>query len=171
MRRLLLLILALIMSVSSFACGRNGKSANDTGKMPETEDAAVVSEPTGENETQTELSLTIGNTPVKVDWQNNSSVAALKELVKDKPLTINMTMYGGFEQVGAIGQSVARNDSQTTTRSGDIVLYSGNQIVIFYGSNSWSYTRLGRVTDKNDAQMRELLANGNTSITIEIKER
>ena len=79
---------------------------------------------------------------------------------------IQMSMYGGFEQVGSIGQSLPRNDKQTTTSSGDIVLYSGNQMVVFYGSNSWSYTRLGHISDKDEAGMTELLSNGDVTITI-----
>ena len=77
---------------------------------------------------------------------------------------------GGFEQVGSIGQSLPRNDAQTTTASGDIVLYSGNQIVIFYGSNSWSYTRLGHITDKTTQEMAALLGNGDIEITISSKQ-
>jgi len=115
------------------------------------------------------LSLAINGQSVSVQWEGNESVEALKELVKDKPLTIQMSMYGGFEQVGSLGTSLPRSDRQTKTISGDIVLYSGNQIVIFYGSNSWAYTRLGHITDKNASQMRELLTNGNTTITIELK--
>jgi len=74
-------------------------------------------------------------------------------------------MYGGFEQVGPIGQSIERNDTQITTNYGDIVLYSGNQIVIFYGSNSWAYTRLGHV-DLSRQEMTELLSKGNVTVTI-----
>ena len=78
------------------------------------------------------------------------------DLCSDTPLTIQMSMYGGFEQVGSIGSSLPRNDVQTTTGAGDIVLYSGNQIVVFYGSNSWAYTRLGHITDKTPGEMRAL---------------
>ena len=77
-------------------------------------------------------------------------------------------MYGGFEQVGPIGQSLPRDDSQTTTQTGDIVLYSGNQIVVFYGSNSWSYTRLGHISDKTAEEMTQLLSNGDVTITIDL---
>ena len=84
----------------------------------------------------------------------------------NEPLVIQMSMYGGFEQVGPIGQSLPRNDVQTTTVSGDIVLYSGNQIVVFYGPNSWAYTRLGHITDKTAFEMKELLGNGDVTITI-----
>lgn len=114
------------------------------------------------------LTMKIGSTTVTVDWEDNESVAALRELVKDKPLTVLMSMYGGFEQVGSLGTSLPRNDSQTTTAAGDIVLYSGNQIVVFYGSNSWAYTRLGHVTDKTAAEMAELLGNGNVTIEISL---
>ena len=112
------------------------------------------------------LQMKIGDTEVVVDWEDNESVEALKELCRDKSLTIQMSMYGGFEQVGSIGQGLPRNDRQTTTQAGDIVLYSGNQIVVFYGSNSWAYTRLGHVTDKSAQEMAELLGGGDVTITI-----
>ena len=77
-------------------------------------------------------------------------------------------MYGGFEQVGSIGTTLPQNDVQTTTSAGDIVLYSGNQIVVFYGSNTWVYTRLGHITDQDEDDMTQLLANGDTIITINL---
>ncbi|MBP5162345.1 MAG: hypothetical protein ILP16_05140 [Spirochaetales bacterium] len=112
------------------------------------------------------MRLFIGDTEVSVAWEDNRSVDALRNLTKAEPLVISMSMYGGFEQVGSIGSSLPRDDKQTTTQAGDIVLYSGNQIVIFYGSNSWAYTRLGRITDKMASEMADLLGNGNVSITI-----
>ena len=112
------------------------------------------------------LQMRIGDTLVAVDWEENESVQALKDLCTDAPLTIPMSMYGGFEQVGAIGKSLPRNDRQTTTGAGDIVLYAGNQIVVFYGSNAWAYTRLGHITDPDAAGMAELLGNGDVTITL-----
>ena len=111
------------------------------------------------------LIMKIGNTTVAVDWEDNESVAALRELVKDKPLTVQMSMYGGFEQVGSLGTSLPRNDSQTTTAAGDIVLYSGNQIVVFYGSNSWASTRLGHINLSKE-NITELLSHNEIIITI-----
>lgn len=118
------------------------------------------SEPDGEEK---EMKLFIGDVEVPVTWEENASVEALRELL---PLTIQMSMYGGFEQVGPIGTSIVRDDAQTVTDFGDIVLYSGNQIVIFYGSNSWAYTRLGHV-DLSQEEMAELLSNGDVVIRIE----
>lgn len=115
------------------------------------------------------LQMRIGDTAVTVEWEDNESVQALRDLCTDNPLTIQMSMYGGFEQVGSIGQSLPRDDQQTATGAGDIVLYSGNQIVVFYGSNSWAYTRLGHITDQNAAGMSELLGNGDVTITISME--
>ncbi|SHH07225.1 hypothetical protein SAMN02745229_00151 [Butyrivibrio fibrisolvens DSM 3071] len=113
--------------------------------------------------------MKIGDTKVNVEWEDNQAVEALRDMAKDGDITIQMSMYGGFEQVGSIGQSLPRDDKQTTTSSGDIVLYSGNQMVVFYGSNSWSYTRLGHISDKNTEDMTDLLSNGDVTITISIE--
>ena len=112
------------------------------------------------------MKMLIGDTEVSVEWEDNESVYALEKLAASGGLTINMSMYGGFEQVGSLGSSLPRNDVQTTTIAGDIVLYSGNQIVVFYGSNSWAYTRLGKITDKTAEEMSNLLGNGDVTITI-----
>ncbi len=107
--------------------------------------------------------LMIDGEEYPVEWEENESVEALKELC---PLTVKMSMYGGFEQVGSLGESLPRNDEQITTGYGDIVLYSGNQIVVFYGSNSWAYTRLGHI-DMTQEELTELLGNGDVEITLE----
>ena len=114
------------------------------------------------------MQMKIGDTPVTVAWEENESVAALKELAANG-LTIQMSMYGGFEQVGSIGQRLPSHDVQTSTSSGDIVLYSSNQLVVFYGSNSWAYTRLGHITDKSMEEMRELLSHGDVTITLTVE--
>ena len=111
------------------------------------------------------MRMKINGTSVTVAWEDNESVAALRGLAADG-LTIQMSMYGGFEQVGPIGQRLPSNDIQTATTSGDIMLYSSNQLVVFYGSNSWAYTRLGKITDKTPEEMRELLSNGDVTITL-----
>ena len=124
-------------------------------------ESAVEAEET--NEMEDSMRLLIGETEVPVTWEENASVEALKELC---PVTIQMSMYGGFEQVGSIGKSIVRDDKQTKTNYGDIVLYSGDQIVIFYGSNSWSYTRLGHI-DLTQQEMKDLLGGGDVSITLQ----
>ena len=115
---------------------------------------------------ETEMKMVINDTPVTVEWEDNESVAALKEAVKNDPLTIQMSMYGGFEQVGSLGMTLPRNDTRITTDPGDVILYSGNQMVVFYGSNTWAYTRLGHITDKTTEELTQLLSNGNVTITM-----
>ena len=129
---------------------------------------AVSAENMTVQEGDNDMQMMIGETPVTVAWEDNASVEALKALAAEG-ITIEMSMYGGFEQVGSIGQNLPRDDQQTTTTSGDIVLYSGNQLVVFYGSNSWAYTRLGHITDQTPEQMKALLGSGDVTITLSMK--
>ena len=112
------------------------------------------------------LSMKINGTDIAVHWEDNPSADALRELVREKPLVIPMSGYGGFEQVGSLGTSLPRNDVQTTTSPGDIVLYSGSNLVLFYGSNSWAYTRLGRIEGMSSQELTELLGNGDVTVTL-----
>ena len=108
------------------------------------------------------MKLSIDNQELDVAWEDNDSVKALKGIL---PLTINMHEYGGFEQTGSIGQSNVSNDKRITTAPGDIVLYSSNQIVIFFGSNTWEYTKLGHI-DLSDNELNALLNKENVSLII-----
>ena len=124
---------------------------------------------TGGTNMEKSLSLVIDGREVAVAWEDNESVAALIELASAGPLTVQMSMYGGFEQVGSLGTGLPRDDVQTTTRAGDIVLYSGNQIVVFYGSNSWAYTRLGHITDLSAEELSALLGSGDVTLTLDLR--
>lgn len=117
-------------------------------------------------EEEAEMKMIIGDTEVEVLWENNATVDEIKSAVEDGPITIEMSMYGGFEQVGSFGRSFTRDDKQTTTSAGDLVLYSGNQLVVFYGSNSWAYTRLGKIQGMSDEELINLLSNGDVTMTI-----
>ena len=140
------------------------KSSDD-----ETDDQkqTIVMNDSNDFEKDANMIMTIGDTKVDVSWEDNDSVRELRELASSG-ITIQMSMYGGFEQVGSIGQSLSRNDKQTTTEPGDIVLYSGNQLVVFYGSNSWSYTRLGKI-NLSDEELKNLLGNGDVTITLRME--
>ena len=113
------------------------------------------------------LVLKKDNTEVDVFWADNNSVKALKELAKDG-LTINMNKYGGFEQVGSLGKTLPSADTRITTTAGDIVLYSSNQIVIFYDSNTWEYTKLGHIS-LSKSELVDLLADEDVTISLSLK--
>lgn len=119
-----------------------------------------------ESRGEDEMKLFIGDTEVSVLWEQNATVADLEEAVSKEAIIIEMSMYGGFEQVGSIGRNLVRADKQTTTGPGDLVLYNGNQLVVFYGSNSWSYTRLGKIENLSEDELKELLSNGDVTIRI-----
>ena len=108
------------------------------------------------------IQLSIDGTQIPVTWEENASVDELKTLL---PLTVKMSMYGGFEQVGPVGRSIVSNDEQITTEAGDIVLYAGDRIVIFYGSNSWAYTKLGHI-DQAQEEMEKLLGQEDVEIQL-----
>ena len=109
------------------------------------------------------MKLLIDEKELEVNWEDNASVEAIKEI---SPLTINMHRYGGFEQVGSIGKTIVSNDKNITTEPGDIVLYSSNQIVVFYGTNTWAYTKLGHI-NLSQNELNDLLNKENVTLTIE----
>ena len=126
---------------------------------PSTEaDAPVEEEPPVKEPAQMPtLMLSIDGTPVTVLWEDNETVSELLTAAQNGAIEVSASRYGGFEQVGSLPQSFSRNDVQTTTQPGDIVLYSGNQFVIFFDSNSWSYTRLGHIEGFSADELTALL--------------
>jgi len=177
MKPKLSLILMITIAGLCIGCG-SAQSAATAAPVPaqsptvapaeEAPAAEVPQDSKAESEETETMHMKIGETDVEVTWEDNEAVKALEELARDG-LRIQMSMYGGFEQVGPIGRSLPREDRQTTTQAGDIVLYSGNQLVVFYGSNSWAYTRLGRIADKSPAELSELLGNGDVAITFTLE--
>ena len=111
------------------------------------------------------LKLFVDDVEVDVSWEDNSSVNQIKELAKNNPITINAHQYGGFEQVGEIGQNIISNNEQMTTEAGNIVLYAGSNIVVFFGSNSWSYTKLGKI-NKTIEELKNMLDKSNVVFKI-----
>ena len=161
MKHILMILLAVLVALSGCTA-----VSPESGKPAAKDGDDILTEPDKSEEEQTSMmKMKINGTPVTVTWEDNESAAALKELAAGG-LEIRMSMYGGFEQVGSIGQRLPASDVQTTTSSGDIVLYSGSQLVVFYGSNSWAYTRLGHITDKTPEEMRALLGSGDVTITL-----
>ncbi|MCH5351993.1 MAG: S-layer homology domain-containing protein [Acutalibacter sp.] len=117
-------------------------------------------------EESAKMKVQIGNYTFTATLEDNTAVSELKEMMRQGSVAIQMSDYGGFEKVGSLGRSLTRSDSQTTTSAGDIVLYNGNQIVMFYGSNSWSYTRLGHIDDLT--HWKEALGSGSITAVLSL---
>ena len=121
--------------------------ADETETEPEEE--LKVKEEIGE-QTEMKMNVQIGDYSFTAALENNAAVEELLDMMKEGSITIQMDDYSGFEKVGPLGRSLTTSNSQTTTSAGDIVLYNGNNIVMFYGSNSWNYTRIGKIEDLSD---------------------
>lgn len=129
--------------------------------------STISPEPTEDTTVDTHtFYLTVEGVTFPATFADNQGAEALADLLTDGPLTLSLEDYGGFEKVGSLGQSLPTSNTHITTQSGDIVLYQGNQIVLFYGSNAWSYTRLGQVTDLTGWQ--EALGHGDVTVTFSL---
>ncbi|WP_243152178.1 flavodoxin [Pseudoflavonifractor sp. 524-17] len=113
-----------------------------------------------------------GNTVWTVALENNPSVTAWKELLSKGPLTVDMSDYGGFEKAGSIGATLTQTNRQITARPRDIILYQGSSVSIYYGENTWNFTRLGQVDSVTESELRAVLqaGGGNISVTFSIDE-
>lgn len=160
---------ALAAILCCMAGGARGKA--ETVVMTEVSDTERTSEADQNLETEEAemgLTVTVNGVQFKAEFEKNAAVDALKEKLADGELTLTLTDYSGFEKVGSFGFSLPTENRQTTTKSGDIVLYNGSQLVIFYGSNSWSYTRLARISDLTDWE--KALGRGDAEVVLSLAE-
>ncbi len=110
----------------------------------------------------------VNGTVLPVSAERNSSADAFLDLLKAGDMPIEMHDYGSFEKVGALGTTLPRNDEQITTEPGDVILYQGNQITIYYDVNSWSFTRLGKVQGLSREELKKILGSGNATVTFSL---
>jgi hypothetical protein len=116
------------------------------------------------------MNIEIGDTVLAATLVENSSVDALKEALSEGPITVDMRDYGSMEKVGSLGMDLPRNDEPITTGPGDIILFQGNALVIYYAANSWNFTRLGKIDDVTAEELREILGDGNVTITLSLPQ-
>ncbi len=121
-----------------------------------------------EENSEMQMNVQVGGSTFTATLEENAAVDALVDMMEQGSVTIQMSDYSGFEKVGPLGTSLPTSNQQTTTQAGDIVLYQGNQIVMFYGSNSWSYTRLGHINDLTGWE--EALGSGDVTVTFSLTE-
>lgn len=147
MKKAVAVILLLIMIFTLNAC---------TETSDETETASAVNNETAQTTEEAQSEEQINEMKVIIDMNGKTFTATLEdnvaakelyEIIRTEGLTVEMSDYSGFEKVGSLGRTLTADDKQTRTKSGDIVLYNGSQLVMFYGTNSWSYTRLGKIDD------------------------
>ena len=122
----------------------------------------------GNNDTSmpTEIKITVSGKSIPVKIEDNAATKALVAALRESSITYEADDYGGFEKVGALGRSLPTSNSQINTQPGDVILYSGNQIVLFYGSNSWSYTRIGKMEYGTLDELKSFLKAGQGKISV-----
>ena len=169
MKKVALFLLLIFMLCIVCAC--EPKPKNDGNNNNCQDDGSSVDSNSQNEQEITKMYITIYGNKLEVTLSDNPAVKALVELLKQGDITYTADDYGGFEKVGNIGRSLPRNDTQITTSSGDVVLYQGNQICLMVGSNSWAYTRIGKINGYSVAELRELIGagKGSAEVTISLK--
>ena len=150
----IILICLILFTASTCANGNNSSQLSGTRGLS---DMKIKIEITSDSGSHT-LTATLAD---------NSSASAFYELLQKGSVTVAMHDYGSFEKVGSLPSSLPRNDTQITTESGDIILYQGNQITIYYDTNSWSFTRLGKVDGVTQTELKKILSKGDVTAVFE----
>lgn len=119
---------------------------------------------------QNQFYITAGETVFTAAFSDNSSAEAFKNLLAKEPLTVDMHDYGSFEKIGEIGSTLPRNDEQITTEPGDVILYLGTSITIYYDTNSWNFTRLGKIQNATKEGLLAALGDGDVTVTFSLEK-
>ena len=171
----LLLLLVLMMTACSSDAAPNHESADSTHtdissfESKESEEPGTKEEEMQKEEEPVKMKLEIGDHIFSVVLEENSSVDALKELLADGPLTLHMADYAGMEKGADLGSVLPTNDVQMRTQAGDIILYQGKTLVIYYDTNSWSLTPIGKIENVNAKELCRVLGTGDVTVIVSIE--
>ena len=158
MFRTLAISLIVLFSAVLFSCG-------ELTEVPE--EPVVITPDTNPAETMPDkIKISVSGKTLPVKIENNDATKALVAALRTASITYEAQDYGGFEKVGNLGRTLPTSNAQITTQAGDVILYSGNQLVLFYGSNSWSYTRIGKIEYGTMDELKSFLKAGQGNITV-----
>ena len=148
----------------------NSQLDNDsqTENVTESRDVPQTQGPEEEKENNNMITIQIGDKTLTATLENNSSAEALKELLSKGDLTLNMSDYGGMEKTAALPEKLPQNNQSINTDAGDLILYQGNIITIYYDTNSWSLTRLGKINGVTKSELQSILGKGDVSVTFSL---
>ena len=174
MKKIIVLIILIIVFIVSaillFVPKNNEKEISNNAENiidDKVENNEITNNTITENkvdESMNTIYIKVNNNVLSVKLEDNSATRELKEQLKNKDIIVNAYEYGGFEKIGDLGFSLPKKDANITTSAGDIVLYQGNKISAFYNSNSWSYTKLGKVQNISSNELKDILGNGDVTI-------
>lgn len=137
--------------------------AESTGEKTESETLSEECEPM-------RIQITVDDTTLTAIPEENSSAEAFLALLQEGPVTIQMADYAGMEKVGPLGTNLPRNDTRISVDAGDVILYQGNQITIYYGTNTWSFTKLATIENATKQGLLEVLGTGDVEVTFSLAQ-
>lgn len=166
--KVLCLVLAALMILALAGCGAQkpaepGTDVELTGDASHVEDDSEIFRPS------CVLVIEANGKIFYADFEDNSSAEALKEKLNSEAITVDMHDYGSFEKVGALPWELPRNDTQIATEPGDVILYQGNQITVYYDTNSWNFTRLARIRNATKEELLAALGDGDVSVKFSLE--
>lgn len=173
MKRFSILFLSMLLLFCFSACASGIAAVQDTASAGSLVtdaplDTVRPNSKTEAPETVTKMSVDVSGQRFTATLADNEATRTLVKMIREKPVVIHMSDYAGFEKVGSLGTRLPASNSQITTQAGDIMLYNGDQIVIFYGSHSWSYTKIGKIEELNG--LEAALGSGDVTVTFSIEE-
>lgn len=165
MKRISALVAIVFMLLALAACAEKEAPAADSGQQADTETNSGQ-----QSEGEMIIYADTGKTILEIEPADNSSAEAFVSLLEKGDLTVDMHDYGGFEKVGPIGSKLPTNDENITTEPGDVILYQGDQITIYYDTNTWDFTRLGKVRNLSQSELKEALGDGDVRIVFSLSK-
>lgn len=164
---LFLPLLLLFVGCSSNSTITNSPSTTNSETPSQTEEPSTSS---NDEVDAKYMYATINNTVLEIKLENNSSAEAIFEKLRDGDVVVAMHDYGSFEKVGSLGFSLPRNDTNITTTPGDVILYQGNQITIYYDENTWNFTKLGHI-DITQSELKSILGDGDVEVVFSLENK
>ncbi len=159
---IVILIVSISCSGEDYDSDLPAQTEDDTSAVSDTAD-------TNQNEIKTKtMNIKIGNKVLTATLVDNSSVDALIDALSKGQIKIEMRDYGNMEKVGSLGMDLPRNDESIKTQAGDLILYQGSAFVIYYAPNSWNFTRLGKIDNINGEELKEILGEGDVTVTLSL---
>jgi len=176
MKKLTCAALIFMLLFTATACGSIGETKNSVAKesksetmQTETHITESVQEKTQQEVTEMKMKIKIGDTFFTATLADNSSVDSLKEMLAGGPLTLNMSDYANMEKGADLGVTLPQNNEQMNTKAGDIILYQGRTFVIYYDTNSWSLTPIGKIDNVDAESLKTVLGDGDVTVTLSLE--
>ncbi len=156
MKKFLVFVILTFTAFAFTACSTINQSGKEGQQIAKDEEVENIMK----------INISVYGYTLTATLEDNAAAKAFAEMIPTDGLTLSLSEYGGFEKVGSLGKSLPREDVRITTKPGDLILYSGSEFSLMYGSNAWTYTKLGAIDDIETINLKTILGGGNVTIKI-----